>query len=111
MTQEIPNTSSIKKRISKIGVICAGFFLSLFVGLFSFLRYSASRNPADSGEGGVLLLPFVAPWLFMVPDSIVGSTTWDSISTLMMWLFAILNSLIIYFICVGMTALFQRKSS
>ncbi len=40
-----------------------GLYVALGASLFGFLLYQSSINPADSGEGGVLLLLLAMPWL------------------------------------------------
>ena len=54
----------IKK--SKIGFVAASLFLCLAAGVFGWLLHSVHTNLGDSGEGGVLLLPFIFPWWFLL---------------------------------------------
>lgn len=59
-------------RKSRAGSIAAGLFLLAFVGLFAWLYFSASQNAADSGESGILLLPFAMPWVMWLPVEWLG---------------------------------------
>ena len=68
----MPNLSI---RFSLGGFIAAGIFLSLAVAVFGWIYFVASRNPADSGESGILLLPFAMPWIMIVPSAWVGPFT------------------------------------
>ena len=51
------------------GAIVAGIFLLLFLAALAWLMYSSATNPADSGEGGVLLLLFALPWAWWMPHA------------------------------------------
>lgn len=57
---------------SKSGLIAAGLFLLLFASLLSWVFFIASRNPADSGESAILLLPFGMPWVMWFPVEWLG---------------------------------------
>ena len=57
---------------SRPGFLAAGAFLLAFLAVLSWLVLVASSNPADSGESGILLLPFTMPWVALVPDSWLG---------------------------------------
>lgn len=50
----------------------AGLFVALTVAAFCWLFFVASKNPADSGESGILLLVFLIPWIGMLPTSWVS---------------------------------------
>lgn len=52
---------------SKTGFVSAGLFLLAFLGLLAWIFFVASKNPADSGESGILLLPFAMPWVMWLP--------------------------------------------
>ena len=59
---------------SKTGFVAAGLFLLTFLGLLAWIFFVASKNPADSGESGVLLLPFAAkPSRTFLPDTLKTS--------------------------------------
>ena len=73
---------------SKTGLIVAGLFLFAFLGLLSWVFFIASKNPADSGESGILLLPFAMPWVMWLPVEWLG--LWAA------FLCVSLNALILY---------------
>jgi hypothetical protein len=60
---------------SKPGYAAAAIFLLLAVGVFAWLIYSASTNPGDSGEGGVLLIFFAMPWINIIPTGFINPIT------------------------------------
>lgn len=62
-------------RLSRGGAIAAGLFLLGALAVFSWVFFAASTNPADSGESGVLLLPFAMPWISIVPTQWLGLGT------------------------------------
>lgn len=81
-------------RFSRGGIVAAGLFLLLAVVAFSWLFFVASKNPADSGESGILLLPLAMPWIMIIPSAWVEP-----------WMFlgcVLLNSLILYFLFGGL---------
>ena len=59
-------------KLSRWGFIAAGLFLSAAASLFAWIFFIASKNPADSGESGILLLPFAMPWIMMIPSAWLG---------------------------------------
>ena len=59
-------------RRSGSGLLAAGLFLLAFLGLLSWVFFVASKNPADSGESGILLLPFAMPWVMWLPLEWLG---------------------------------------
>lgn len=94
-----------ESRISKSGIIAALIFLFSFAATFAFVMESARTNPGDSGESGILLLPFVSPWLFMVPEYLIRSPNWEKLNTLFIVLSVILNIFLVYFLFGGMASL------
>lgn len=79
---------------SKSELIAASAFLLPAAGIWGWLTYSALTNHADSGEGGILLIPFALPWLYMLP---VDQNT--------LWLFPVyifLNAFLIYCLLGGL---------
>ena len=54
-------------KLSKLGFAVATIFILLALSVFAWLIYSAAANPADSGEGGVLLIFFALPWINIIP--------------------------------------------
>lgn len=80
-------------RFSKGGIVAAGIFLFLAVATFAWIVFIASKNPADSGESGLLLLPFAMPWIMLIPNALVGPFT-----GMAMILF---NALILYLVFGG----------
>lgn len=96
-------------RISKVGIISALTFLIIFAASFSFVSHSARTNPGDSGESGILLLPFVSPWAFMIPESLIMSPIYEKLIFPLMSFFALLNSFLIYLFFGGAFALTNKK--
>jgi len=81
-------------RKSKAGLITAGHFMSAFIGLLAWIFFVASKNPADSGESGILLLPFGMPWVMWLPVEWMGMTTG--------FMCLVLNAFIVYCLCGGL---------
>ena len=79
---------------SKTGFIAAGLFLLAFLGLLCWVFLIASKNPADSGESGILLLPFAMPWVMWLPVEWLG--LWSGI------LCTLFNSALIYQLFSGL---------
>ena len=91
----------MKIKKSKNGFIIAGIFVALaLAALFSHL-YSAQTNPGDSGESGIVLLPFSAPWIFMIPQSVVYSEFWAHWVYVSYLVFVTINSFILYALTGG----------
>jgi hypothetical protein len=59
-------------RRSTGGFLAAGLFLLAAGAVFAWIFFVASKNPADSGESGILLLPFAMPWISLVPGKWLG---------------------------------------
>ena len=59
-------------KYSRRGFLAAGLFLGAASSVFLWIFAVASKNPADSGESGILLLPFTMPWILVVPDDWLG---------------------------------------
>jgi hypothetical protein len=78
---------------SRRGFIAAAIFLLMFLTLFAWVFIIASKNPADSGESGILLLPFAMPWITLVPETWLGP--------LGAFVSVIFNALIVYSIFGG----------
>lgn len=66
---------TLEFRKSRGGLIAASLFLACVFALFAWIFFVASKNPADSGESGILLLPFAMPWIMMLPSSWLGLGT------------------------------------
>ncbi len=81
-------------RFSRGGAIVAGLFLALFIAAFAWIFFVASKNPADSGESGILLIFFAMPWIKLVPTSWLG--LWFAIGSVL------LNALILYCLFGGL---------
>ena len=79
---------------SRNGIIATGLFLFLACLVLGWVILVASKNPADSGESGILLLPFAMPWIMIIPGNWLGP-----LSGLAAILF---NSLIIYCVFGGL---------
>ncbi|MGR9115724.1 MAG: SCO4225 family membrane protein [Gammaproteobacteria bacterium] len=87
-------------KCSKLGIAVAGVYLLLVVCVFAWLLYRSTVNPADSGEGGVLLVFFALPWLIFVPHGLLGPGT--AIACIL------LNALILFCMFGGLR--FQKRS-
>jgi uncharacterized membrane protein YhaH (DUF805 family) len=87
-------------RKSKTGFGVAGLFLFTFLALLAWLYLIASKNPADSGESGILLLPFAMPWVMWLPVEWLG--LWAA------FLCVSLNALIVYCLFGGLR--FRKKT-
>lgn len=59
-------------RLSPGGFTAAGLFLLLASVLFAWIFFVASKNPADSGESAIIMLPLMMPWIMMMPETWVG---------------------------------------
>ena len=81
-------------KFSRGGMLAAGFFLLSAAAVFAWVFFVASMNPADSGESGILLLPFAMPWISLVPSTWLGP--WVAFGCVF------LNSLILYCIFGGL---------
>jgi hypothetical protein len=80
-------------KLSRWGFAAAGLFLFTASSLFAWIFFIASKNPADSGESGILLLPFAMPWIVIIPSAWLGLfTAFGCI---------LLNGLILYFLFGG----------
>jgi len=84
---------------SQAGFVAAGLFLLAFLGLFAWIYFVASKNPADSGESGVLLLPFAMPWVMWLPVDWLGLSA--------AFLCVLLNAVIVYCLFGGLR--FRKK--
>lgn len=62
----------LRLRRSRGGLVAAATFLTVFFAMLCWLFLVASKNPADSGESGILLLPFAMPWVLWIPQAWVG---------------------------------------
>lgn len=86
----------LKLRIKKslAGFIAGGLFLSLAAAVFCWIFFIASKNPADSGESGIMLLPFAMPWIMWLPVEWLGPLTGLAC--------ILLNALILYLLFGGL---------
>ena len=71
-----------------------------FLALFAWIFLVASKNSADSGESGILLLPFAMPWVMWLPVEWLG--LWAAV------LCVSLNALIVYCLAGGLR--FRKKA-
>lgn len=81
-------------RFSWAGLIASGLYLGAFLVGLAWLFYSSSTNPGDSGEGGVLLLPFVMPWVMFLPDA------WGGLGSVIG--IVVLNAVLLYLLFGGL---------
>lgn len=92
---------TVRIRKSLVGFIVSGLFLLLVIAIFCWIFFVASKNPADSGESGILLLPFASPWIMWLP---VG---WLGLPAAFACFF--LNALILYLLFGGLRFEHRRK--
>lgn len=79
---------------SRTGFAVAVLFLLLAVGIFFWIFFVASKNPSDSGESGIWLLPFASPWIAWLPARWLGlNSAFGCI---------LLNALILYLVFGGL---------
>jgi len=88
-------------KVSRGGTVAAGIFLLSASAVFAWVFFVASKNPADSGESGILLLPFAMPWISLVPRAWLG--LWVALGCVL------LNALILYCLFGGMRMSKRRQ--
>jgi len=81
-------------RWSPLGFTVSGIFILLVLTIFCWIFFVASKNPADSGESGILLLPFAMPWIMWLPVRWLGPITGIACMGL--------NALILYLVFGGL---------
>jgi hypothetical protein len=59
-------------KFSRGGALAAALFLFAAFAVFAWVFLAASKNQADTGESGILLLPFSMPWVTLLPGAWVG---------------------------------------
>jgi hypothetical protein len=96
------NPSRLRLRRSRIAAIFAGAFVALAAATQAWLLYSAMTNPADSGEGGLLLLAFTLPWSLILPDFVVEAGWFQALAPLPAWALIGLNAFLLYCIAGGL---------
>jgi hypothetical protein len=89
-------------RKSVLGASAAGVFLGAAIGIETWLLYSAYADPADSGEGGLLLLPFMLPWLMLVPDWALRAAWFDAVGPGLAWGMIFVNAFLLYCLAGGL---------
>ena len=89
-------------RKSKAGFIVSGIFFALAVAALAVHLYSVKTNVADSGESGIVLLPFCLPWIMMIPDSVLYSRWYGQLAYVIYLVFVAINALILYIIAGGL---------
>lgn len=97
-------------KLSKVGILCSSSLLGLYALTHMWLYYSSKTNPADSGEGGVLLLGFAYPWvlLFLSSSAPLGDTWLRHYPQAGLFVGVFLNAVTIYFVCSGLASIFRR---
>lgn len=91
----------VRLRKSRTGAGLAGVFLSAGIVIQAWLLVSAWTNPADSGEGGMLLFAFTLPWTLLVPESILGAAWFDAVGPWLAWGTIVLNTFLLYCLAGG----------
>lgn len=76
----------MRSAISKVGLLFGGGFFALAVIAWSWHLYSAASNTANSGETGIVMLPFTFPWFALVTTD----------SEVAMWIMVGFNALLLY---------------
>lgn len=74
--------------VSKTGLIFGGGFLVLVAAAVIYVIYSATQNPGDSGESGILILVFALPWLAIVGQNVGGEA--------LLWIMVGFNAFLLY---------------
>jgi len=87
---------------SKFAFIVAGIFIFLAVAALFMHLYSVRTNPGDSGESGIVMLPFSVPWILMVPSSVAYSRFWAYGVYSFYFACVSINALILYILTGGM---------
>ena len=87
----------LKLKWSLGGFLASGLFLLLAIAVFGWIFFVASKNPADSGESGILLLPFAMPWIMWLPVGVLGPLAGLAC--------IFLNALILYLLFGGLSCL------
>jgi hypothetical protein len=75
--------------------VAAGFFLLASIA-YATHTVSVFTNAGNSGESGVLLLPFALPWISMVPEPVFDSALWRSALLPGWWMIVLGNAFILY---------------
>lgn len=83
--------------MSRGGFPAAGLFLASAAAVFAWVLFSASTNPADSGESGIVLLPFAMPWISLAPNRWLGP--WMGLGCIL------LNAMMLYCVFGGLRRL------
>lgn len=81
-------------RWSRKAAAATVLFLLSAVAVLCWVIYSATTNPGDSGESGILILPFAMPWISIVPSDWLGP--WLGIGCILV------NALLIYCLAGGL---------
>jgi len=92
----------MKFQRSRLGFILAGIFVALAMAALFFHLYSVKTNAGDSGESAIVLLPFAAPWIFMVPKSVAYSKLWAYGAYVFYILCVLANAMILYILSGGL---------
>lgn len=86
-------------RRSTAGFIAAGIYVLAFVAGLAWVFVAPTLNPGESGETGILLLPFLFPWLWLVSASALSF--WVALGIVG------LNAICVYFLFGGLR--FKRR--
>jgi hypothetical protein len=92
----------LKIRKSPAGLAVSSLFLLLALAVFSWIFFVASKNPADSGESGILLLPFAMPWIMWLPVEWLG--LYSGLGCILF------NTLVLYLLFGGLRLSFKKPS-
>jgi hypothetical protein len=89
---------------SRLGLWVAGSYVALAATAFSVHLTSTYTNVANSGESGILLIPFALPWISWIDWMSPGffrSAIWENPFLAGWWLLVGTNALLLYVVCGG----------
>lgn len=89
-------------RRSKVAFWVAGSFLALAIAAFAMHMGSVYTNPANSGESGILLVPFALPWIHWLPSAFFRSAVWDNPVLAGWWVLVGLNAFVLFCLFGGL---------
>ena len=89
-------------RRSRPGFWVAGVFLATAATVFCIHTVSVHTNVANSGESGILLLPFALPWILWLPEAVIRTGLWNHPALPGWWLLVLVNAGILYAVFGGL---------
>ena len=101
-------TAPMKLVRSISGMASAGLFSVLALIVLLLHLYSVVSNPGDSGESGIMLIPFSLPWILLVPSQIREASFWVRGCYVFYFAVVVLNAAIIYAVVSAVSALVKK---